>query len=231
MLTAYAGNGQDKTILGHAINSVFGYVADGLFTSQKEVDEYGNQPGKGVGRIRFKDLNGDNVINDKDRDYISSGVPDFSYGLNVSLRYGHFDLSFFLQGVQGIDVYNNYKTYTDFSSIWPGTNWGERTLDAWSPQNTGSSIPGLTLVDRNNEGRTSSYFIENGSYLKLRNLQLGYDLKHLVRSGRIKSIRLFLQGSNLFTIKSSQFTAPDPEQPNYAYPIPAMGTVGLNISL
>jgi TonB-linked SusC/RagA family outer membrane protein len=231
VLTAYAGNGQDKTILGHAINSVFGYVADGIFTSQKEVDEYGNQPGKGVGRIRFKDLNGDNVINDKDRDYISSGVPDFSYGLNVSLRYGHFDLSFFLQGVQGIDVYNNYKTYTDFSSIWPGTNWGERTLDTWSAQNTGSSIPALTLVDRNNEGRTSSYFIENGSYLKLRNLQLGYDLKHLVRSGRIKSIRLFLQGSNLFTIKSSGFTAPDPEQPNYAYPIPAMGTVGLNISL
>ncbi|KAA2242749.1 TonB-dependent receptor [Chitinophaga agrisoli] len=231
VLTAYAGNGQDKTIVGHSINSVFGYVADGLFTSQKEVDDYGAQAGKGVGRIRFKDLNGDGEINDKDRDYISSGIPDFSYGLNVSLRYRSFDLSFFLQGVQGLDVYNNYKTYTDFSSIWPGTNWGSRTLDAWTPQNAGSSIPALSLVDRNNEGRTSSYFIENGSYLKLRNIQLGYDLKPLVKNSRIRAIRIFVQGSNLFTIKSKAYTATDPENPNYAYPIPAMGTIGVNLSL
>lgn len=228
VLTSYPGNGQDKTILGRSINSTFGYVADGIFQSQKDVDDHANQIGKGVGRIRYKDLNGDKEINDKDRDYIGKGDPDFVYGLNVALEYKHFDLSFFLQGVQGIQVYNTFKTYTDFASIWTGTNWGNRTLDAWTPQHTNTSIPALTLVDRNNENRTSTYFLESGSYLKLRNIQLGYSFKHLF--GGLQTARIYLQGSNLFTVKSKSFTATDPENPNNAYPIPVIGTVGVNLS-
>ena len=230
VLTSYAGNGQDQTILGHSINSTFGYVADGLFTSQDQVNKSAVQPGKGLGRIRYKDINGDGVINDKDRAFIASGDPNFTYGLNVSLTYKNFDLNFFLQGVQGIYVYNNYKTYTDFSSLWPGTNWGTRTLNAWTPQNPNSTIPALSLVDRNNEGRTSTYFIENGSYLKLRNIQIGYNLQKAFKRIRIQNARLYVQGSNLFTIKSKSYTATDPENPNYAFPIPAIGTIGLNLS-
>ncbi|MBS0027786.1 SusC/RagA family TonB-linked outer membrane protein [Chitinophaga sp. 22321] len=229
VLTSYPGNGQDKTILGRSVNSTFGYVADGLFRSQKEVDDYANQIGKGIGRIRYKDLNGDKVIDDKDRDYIGKGDPDFTYGLNVSLEYKHFDLTFFLQGIQGIQVYNTYKTYTDFSSIWPGTNWGARTLDAWTPQHPDATVPALTLVDRNNENRTSTYFLESGSYLKLRNLQLGYSFQHLF-SKRLQTARVYVQGSNLLTLKSKSFTATDPENPNNAYPIPVIGTIGLNLS-
>lgn len=229
VLTSYPGNGQDKTILDHSINSTFGYVADGLFRSQKEVDDYATQIGKGVGRIRYKDLNSDGVIDDKDRDYIGKGDPDFTYGLNVILEYKHFDLTFFLQGIQGIQVYNTYKTYTDFSSIWPGTNWGARTLDAWTPQHPDASIPALTLVDRNNENRTSTYFLESGSYLKLRNLQLGYSFQHML-SKRLQTARVYLQGSNLLTLKNKGFTATDPENPNNAYPIPVIGTIGLNLS-
>ncbi|MCF6406368.1 TonB-dependent receptor [Chitinophaga filiformis] len=229
VLTSYPGNGQDKTILGRSINSTFGYVADGIFQSQQEVDDHANQIGKGVGRIRYKDLNGDKEINDKDRDYIGKGDPDFTYGLNVALEYKHFDLSFFLQGVQGIQVYNTYKTYTDFASIWTGTNWGQRTLDAWTPQHMNTAIPALTLVDRNNENRTSTYFLESGSYLKLRNIQLGYSFRHLF-NGQFQTARVYLQGSNLFTVKSKSFTATDPENPNNAYPIPVIGTVGLNLS-
>ncbi|MGF6846568.1 TonB-linked SusC/RagA family outer membrane protein [Chitinophaga sp. W3I9] len=229
VLTSYPGNGQDKTILGHSINSTFGYVAEGLFRSQKEVDDYATQIGKGVGRIRYKDLNSDGVIDDKDRDYIGKGDPDFTYGLNVTLEYKHFDLTFFLQGIQGIQVYNTYKTYTDFSSIWPGTNWGARTLDAWTPQHPNASIPALTLVDRNNENRTSTYFLESGSYLKLRNLQLGYSFQHMF-SKRLQTARVYLQGSNLLTLKNKGFTATDPENPNNAYPIPVIGTIGLNLS-
>ena len=230
VLTSYAGNGQDQTILGHSINSTFGYVADGLFTSQDQVNKSAVQPGKGLGRIRYKDINGDGVINDKDRSFIASGDPNFTYGLNVSLTYKNFDLNFFLQGVQGIYVYNNYKTYTDFSSLWPGTNWGTRTLNAWTPQTPNSTIPALSLVDRNNEGRTSTYFIENGSYLKLRNIQIGYNLQKAFKRIRIQNARLYVQGSNLFTIKSKSYTATDPENPNYAFPIPAIGTIGLNLS-
>lgn len=229
VLTSYPGNGTDKNILGRSINSTFGYVADGLFRSQKEVDDYATQIGKGVGRIRYKDLNGDGVIDDKDRDYIGKGDPDFTYGLNITLEYKHFDLSFFLQGIQGIQVYNTYKTYTDFSSIWPGTNWGTRTLDAWTPQHPDASIPALTLVDRNNENRTSTYFLESGSYLKLRNLQVGYSFQHLF-SKHLQTARIYLQGSNLLTLKSRTFTATDPENPNNAYPIPVIGTIGFNLS-
>lgn len=231
VLASYAGNGTDKTILGRSINSTFGYIADGLFTSQKELDESAAQTGKGLGRIRYRDINGDNVINDKDRDFIADGNPDFIYGVNFELTYKNFDLSFFLQGVQGIDVNNGFKTYTDFSSLWVGTNWGDRTLNAWTPSNPSSTIPALTLVDRNNEGRQSTYFFENGSYLKLRNIQLGYNLRHALRRTSIQNARVFLQGSNLATIKSKKFTAADPEVPGNTFPIPSIITAGFNISL
>lgn len=231
VLTSYPGNGTDKTILGRSINSSFGYVADGLFTTQKELDESAEQTGKGLGRIRYRDLNGDNIIDDKDRDYIADGNPDFIYGLNFELAYKNFDLSFFLQGVQGIQVYNDFKTFTDFSSLWVGSNWGERTLSAWTPSNPTSSIPALTLVNRNNEGRASTYFYEDGSYLKLRNIQLGYNLRHVLRNTTIQNARVFLQASNLLTIRSKGFTAADPEAPGNSFPIPAIVTAGFNISL
>ncbi|HVW58377.1 MAG TPA: SusC/RagA family TonB-linked outer membrane protein, partial [Puia sp.] len=230
VLTSYPGNGTDKTILGHPVNSFFGYVADGLFRSQKDLDESADQVGKGLGRIRYKDLDHSGTIDDKDRDYIGSSDPRFIYGLNVALTYKDFDLSFFLQGVQGTTVYNDFKTYTDFSSLWVGTNWGTRVLSAWTPQNPNSSIPALTLVNRNNEGRMSTYFLEKGSYLKLRNLQIGYNLKRAL-GGRLQAARVYVQGSNLFTIKSRSFTATDPENPSYGFPIPVIGTIGLNVTL
>lgn len=230
VLTSYPGNGTDKTILGRSINSVFGYVTDGLFTTQKEVDDYADQPGKGLGRIRYKDLNNDGKIDGKDRAYIGHMDPSFIYGLNISLGYKKFNLTLFLQGVQGQDIYNNNKIYTDFSSLWVGTNWGVRTLDAWTPANPNSTIPALTFVDRNNEGRTSTYFIEDGSYLKLRNIQLSYAFDHLF-GANFSGSQVYLQASNLITIKSKDTTAPDPETPNQSYPIPVIGTIGINLSL
>ncbi len=153
VLTSYAGNGTTKTILGRSVSSIFGYVADGLFTTQAQVDNSSVQPGKGLGRIRYKDLNGDGVVDNNDQDYIGSFDPDFSYGFNATLHYKAFDFTFFLQGVQGNSVYNTYKVLTDFTSLQPGANWGSRVLQAWTPQNAGSTIPALTTVDRNNEGR------------------------------------------------------------------------------
>jgi TonB-linked SusC/RagA family outer membrane protein len=231
VLTAYPGNGTTQTILGHSINSIYGYVADGLFTSQAEVTNSAAQPGKGLGRIKYKDLNGDGVINADDQTYISNGNPDYTYGLNFNFKYKDFDLALFFQGVQGIQVYNTYKTYTDFTSLWPGTNWGTRVLNAWTPQNPKSTIPALTLVDNNNEGRTSTYFLENGSYMKLRNLQIGYNLKNALRKLKIQNARIYLQGSNLFTVKSKAYTATDPENPSGAYPIPSITSIGIDLSL
>ncbi len=231
ILGSYPGNGTDKTILGRSINSMFGWVADGLFQTQEEVDEHASQVGKGLGRIRYRDLDGNGVIDDRDRDYIGIGDPKLMYGLNVGFSYKKLDVSFFFQGLVGNDVDNSSKRLTDLPSLTPGSNWGQRSLEAWTPQNPNSSVPALTTVDRNNEGRFSTYFIESGSYLKLRNIQIGYTFSSLAQRWNMQNFKFFIQGSNLINIKGSSFTGPDPEIPGNAYPIPAIYTVGLNLTL
>ncbi|WEK34241.1 MAG: TonB-dependent receptor [Candidatus Pseudobacter hemicellulosilyticus] len=230
-LTAFAGNGNDKIIINRSIGSYYGYVADGLFQNQREVDEHAAQNGKGIGRIRYKDVNNDGVIDGDDRDYIGISDPDFTYGFNANISWKNIALSLFFQGVKGVLVNNGTKIYTDFSSIWPGTNWGSRTLDAWTPDNTASTIPALTLVDRNDEGRFSTYYLEPGSYLRLRNVELAYDLSNLTQRIHVKRARVFVQASNLLTIKNKKYTGPDPEAPNSTYPIPVIYTLGVNLSL
>jgi TonB-linked SusC/RagA family outer membrane protein len=221
-----------QQLIGLSVNSFYGYVADGLFQNQVEVNQHAAQPGKGIGRIRFKDLNGDNKIDNNDQTFIGTADPSLSYGLNINLNYKQFSLTMFFQGVSGIKYYNSYKTYTDFASLWPGTNWGSRTLDAWTPENSNSTIPRLTILDNNNEGRVSTYFIENASYMKLRNLQFGYRLPAaLLKKFRMKSGKIYMQGQNLWILKSKGFTAPDPENPNFAFPIPAVYALGVNYPL
>jgi hypothetical protein len=216
--------------LGRSVNSIFGYVAEGLFTTQAEVNNSAVQPGKGLGRIRYADLNGDGVINNDDQEYIGNFDPKFCYGLNVNLKYKNWGLSFFFQGVQGNSVYNVYKSVTDFTSLDPGANWGTRVLDAWTPQNPNSTIPALTLVDNNDEGRGSSYFVENGSYCKLRNLQISYSLNDALKKYKIRNAKVYIQGSNLLTIKSKSYTDPDPENSTNEFPIPMIMTAGFDFS-
>jgi TonB-linked SusC/RagA family outer membrane protein len=231
VINAYGGNGQDITRLGHSINAVYGYVADGIFQNQEEVQNHATQVGAAPGRIRYKDLNGDGKVDNFDQNWITEGVPDFNYGLNLGAGYKGFDMQVFLQGVQGLYAYNNAKFRTDFASLASGENWGERLLDAWTPTNTGSSIPAATLINTNNEGRSSTYFIENSSYLKLRNVQLGYSLPaEVVGKVKLQGVRVYVQGQNFLVFKSKQFTGPDPEVTNYQYPIPRVFTLGLNVS-
>lgn len=223
-----AGN----NILGHSINSIFGYVTDGVFRTQEEVDNAPQQIGKGLGRIRYKDLNGDGKINNDDRNWIGVQHPDFMYGLNISLGYKGFDLGMFWQGIYNIDVINEQKYHTDFWSVSEtGSNKGRRLLDAWSPTNTNSNIPAVTSLNANDEGRLSTYFVENGSYLKLRMLQLGYTFPaQTIRKLYASQLRLYVSGQNLWTIKSKSFTGVDPESPQFGYPIPKTFTVGLNVT-
>lgn len=228
----YGGNGTTDNILGHPINSVYGYVADGLFQSQEEVDNYVDQPGKGVGRIRYKNLNDDDVIDENDRTWICNPHPDFEYGLNIYLEYKNFDLTAFFQGVYGNQVYNSVKRFTDFWSVDQlGANKGTRLLDAWSTTNTSSTIPAISYSDDNNEKRVSSYYVEDGSYMKLRNAQFGYSLPQaLIAKAKLEKVRFYVSGQNLFTVKSKSFTGLDPENPNLAYPISKTVTFGLNVA-
>jgi TonB-linked SusC/RagA family outer membrane protein len=230
VLNAYAGNGTTETVLGRDINSEYGYVVQGIFQNQAQVNNSAAQPGKGVGRLQYEDLNHDGVINNNDETFIGNPDPNFIYGLNTSVGYKAFNLTFFFQGSQGGLVDNTYKTLTDFTSIAPGSNWGTRVLDAWTPANNKSTIPALTLNDNNDEARPSTYFLESGSYLKLRNIQLSYDLKSALKKLKVSRATIYIQASNLFTFKSSSYTAPDPENPGNAYPIPVITTIGINFS-
>ena len=227
----FGGNGV-QSVIGHANGSQVGYVADGIFKSQEEIDNHATQEGAGIGRIRWRDLDGNGIINEKDQQWIYNPTPDFSYGLNIYLEYKNFDLTMFWQGVQGVDVISDLKKETD---LWSGLNIGflnkgKRVLDAWSPTNPNSTIPALSRSDTNNEKRVSTYFVENGSFLKLRNIQLGYNVpKNFAQKMKMERLRFYLSAQNVFTIKSKEFTGVDPENANYGYPIPMNITFGINV--
>lgn len=227
----FGGNGV-QSVIGHANGSQVGYVADGIFKSQEEIDNHATQEGAGIGRIRWRDLDGNGIINEKDQQWIYNPTPDFSYGLNIYLEYKNFDLTMFWQGVQGVDVISDLKKETD---LWSGLNIGflnkgKRVLDAWSPTNPNSTIPALSRSDTNNEKRVSTYFVENGSFLKLRNIQLGYNVpKTFAQKMKMERLRFYLSAQNVFTIKSKEFTGVDPENANYGYPIPMNITFGINV--
>lgn len=228
----FGGNGV-KSVIGHPMGAQVGYVADGIFKSQEEIDNHATQEGAGLGRIRWKDLTGDDKITEADQTWIYNPVPDFTYGFNIYLEYKNFDFTAFFQGVQGVDIISDLKKETD---IWAGLNIGflnkgKRLLDAWSATNPGSNVPALSLSDNNNEKRVSSYWVENGSYLKLRTIQFGYNFPQTIASKlAMQRLRMYVSAQNLFTIKSSSFTGVDPENPNYGYPIPLNITFGLNVT-
>ena len=228
----FGGNGV-KSVIGHAMYSQVGYVYDGIFKSQEEIDNHATQNGAGLGRIRWKDLDKNGMINEADQTWIYDPTPDFTWGLNIYLQYKDFDLTMFWQGVQGVDVISDLKKETD---LWSGLNIsnlnkGDRLLNAWTPQNNGSNIPAISTMDNNNEKRVSTYFVENGSFAKLRTIQLGYNLpKTICNKMYMERLRLYLSAQNLLTIKSKKFTGVDPENANYGYPIPLNITFGLNVS-
>lgn len=210
--------------------SIVGYVAEGIFQSQAEVDASG-QANARVGGLKYADLDHNGSITDADQTWIYNPVPKFSYGLNIALTYKNFDLSMFWQGVCDKDVYNNQKFQTDFWAVNdPGSNKGERVLDAWTTANTGSTIPALSTQNTADEGRASSYFVENGSYLKLRNLQFGYSLpQSLLSKLKMTNARVYVSGQNLLTIKSKSLTCTDPENPDWNYPLATSVSFGVQI--
>ena len=228
----FGGNGVES-VVGHPMGAQVGYVYDGIFKSQEEIYNHAEQNGAGLGRIRWKDLNEDGVINEKDQKWIYSPVPDFTWGLNIYLEYKNFDFTMFWQGVQGVDVISDLKRETD---LWAGLNItnlnkGHRLLDAWTPLNPNSNIPAVSTMDNNNEKRVSSYFVENGSFAKMRNIQLGYNFgSNICDKLHLSRLRMYVSAQNLLTIKSKSFTGVDPENPNFGYPIPLNVTYGLNVS-
>lgn len=220
---AYPGN-LVNTIIGHSQFDIFGYKTDGLFQSQAEVDKGSTQIGAGPGRIRYVDINNDKVINDLDRTWIGTTLPKLEYGARIDLIYKKFDLSLFGSGVAGR---TGFDVYTLFNNLMKSReNVGPGVFNAWTPQNTNTNVPALTLKDNNNEGRPSDYFLVNTSYFKMRNIQLGYNVNPKVIFSRL---RVFAMAENLFWFKDKSYLSPDPERIDLdPVPIPKTFTLGLN---
>lgn len=236
-LGAYAGNGSTQTILGHSINSFYGYVVKGIFQNQAQVDAAPIQPGKGVGRFEYADISGpdgkpDGQIDADDRTWIGVDEPKLNLGLNVQLTWGNFDLSTFWNSMIGTDIASSTKGFTDFFGFFGGQNYGTSVLNSWSPTNTKSTIPAITASDLNNEERFSTYFVENTSYMKLQSVTVGYNLPFSISSKALmKSARVFIEGENLWTINlpGNTFTGYDPKSPNINYQLPRSFTFGINL--
>ncbi|MFN4762008.1 SusC/RagA family TonB-linked outer membrane protein [Gillisia sp. Q332] len=239
----YRGGAITRSAVGRPLSSFYGRVLEGIFASEAEVSGHADQgfpdPASGVGRFKYSDINGDGVINDSDRTYIGSPHPDFTYGLNLMAGYKGFDISAFIAGSQGNDIYNYEKIYSDFPTFFDG-NRSTRVLNSWAPDNTNAENPALSQTITNNETNPNSFFVEDGSYLRLKNLQVGYNFSENISDRlSVESLRLYVQGTNLFTITG--YDGLDPEIQSFnslnlgiddnIYPISQILTLGVNIKL
>lgn len=198
-----------RTEPGFPLGSFYLYKMEGIFQSQEEIDAHAFQNADTrPGDIKFADLNGDNVIDDKDRAHLGNPFPDFTYGLNLSLQYKNFDLSTLVQGVQGNDVYFLYGNFA-YETQLRGFNSYRDLLNRWTPSNTDTDIPRVSVDDKNRNRRISTRFLEDGSYLRIRNLTLGYNLSSLIKRGTIKTFRVYVSAQNLLTV--TKYSGLDPE--------------------
>jgi TonB-linked SusC/RagA family outer membrane protein len=230
--TAYAGTAQNS-IIGHSQYEVFGYKTNGLFQSQEDIDSYATytntQNPARLGGIKYVDINGDGVINSDDRTWIGSTLPKLEYGINVSLAYKNIDFSVFGSGVSGRIGLDPYIFWNN--AVQGRDNAGPGTLNAWTPTNTSSTIPSLSLA--HNDNQTSDYLFRNNSYFKLRNMQIGYTLPDSVvkKSGFITKCRIYAQGENLFWITPNGYIGSDPERTDVnRIPVPTTYTLAVNFN-
>ncbi len=198
--------------VGRPLSSFFGYKVLGLFQSDAEVQSAPTQDGAAPGRFRFEDNNSrgddgeltgmpDGIVDEADRTFLGSAVPDFTGGLNLKLMYKGFDLTTFFYASLGNEIYNNSKWFTDFYGTFTGAAVSTRVLDSWTPQNTDTDVPIYEEASNfSTSQQSNSYYVEDGSYLRLTNLTLGYTFGNSSFGGSFSNLRLAVSGNNLFTI-------------------------------
>lgn len=196
---------------GYPVGSFFGYEVIGLFKDAADVENSPSQTDAEPGLLKYRDVTGDGNITPADRTFFGNPNPDFTYGLNLSVNYRNFDFSTIFYGSQGNDVMNFVRNYTDFFGSSQGKGKSNVLLDAWTPQNPNSKIPKAQINSSfSADGVVNSYYLENGSFLKLRSLIFGYSLEPAgLKRYSISSLRIYLQATNLFTI--TKYTGLDPE--------------------
>jgi TonB-linked SusC/RagA family outer membrane protein len=202
-----------RTVAGQPIQSFYGYVVEGIFQSDAEVASSPTQvAGKtAAGDIKFKDLDGDGAITAADRTFIGNYLPDFSYALNYSARYKNWDLSLFFQGVQGNDIFNATRVISEGMARLFGA--GTAVLDAWTDTKKNTNMPRAISGDPNQNLRVSTRWIEDGSYLRMKNIMLGFNIPantlNSLTHGAVSNFRLFVSAQNLFTL--TNYKGWDPE--------------------
>ena len=240
---SYSGSSQrigtmTRTSVGEPISYFYGRNVLGIFQTEAEVASHATQDGAGVGRFKYEDINNDGIINDSDRTKIGDPHPDLIFGVNVNVAYKNWDMSMFWNGQLGFDIFDYTALYYETPYFFNG-NRSTRVLDSWSPSNTGAALPALSETTLNSEFSTSnSFFVRDGSYARLRSLQIGYTLPDNIASKLgASSARVYYNGTNLLTL--TDFTGLDPEVPrggaldigvySAQYPSNAISSLGINI--
>jgi TonB-dependent starch-binding outer membrane protein SusC len=202
----FRGNFPIRNQLGKSISSFYGLQVLGLFQTKEEVAAAPAQDGKGVGRFRYADINGDGKINADDRTYLGSPVPKFTGGGNLTFNYKNFDISTYVNIVAGNKIYNHSKWYTDFYPSFSGAAIAERVKDSWSPTNTGATIPIFeTASNFSTNAQSNSFYVEDGSYFRMQNINIGYNLaENTLKKLGLSRVRVFGAINNLFTITKYQ---------------------------
>lgn len=232
-----------ETRVGQPIGGFYLYRTDGIFQNMNEVNAHVNkngdliQPNAQPGDIRFKDLNGDGRISDSDKEYCGSGIPSLEANLNLSASYKGFDFSAVIGSAWNYKLYNGNKYF--YEGMNSKSNMLKSTLDAWTPQNTHTDVPRAVYQDPNGNMKESDRFLENGDFVRLRQVQLGYTLpKSLLQSIQIDKLRFYVSAENLFTITG--YDGIDPEFSrasvlntgidNLIYPFTRSFTVGAQLT-
>lgn len=230
----------NRNAVGQPVSSFYGYIVDGLFQDNADVESSASQDGAEPGFLKYRDVNGDNQINDADRAFIGNPNPDFTYGLNLTATYKSFEVIAFFYGSQGNDIFNYNKWWLDF---WPSFQ-NQKSTDllyrSWTPENPGASVPKASNKSNfSTNTQSTTYYVEDGSFFRLKNLQVGYNLPaSLINRVGLSTAKVYVQGVNLFTL--TKYTGLDPDINNGsdvnfgvdqgAYPLTRTLTVGLNLS-
>ena len=217
---------------GYPINVFYGYVTDGIFQNEAEVAKHAIQPGAEPGDIRFRDLNNDGVINDSDRTVIGNPNPSWLFSMNNRVEWHGLELSVYLQGVAGNKIYN--ANNIDNIGMASATNQTTAVLGRWTGEGTSNTMPRAVYGDPNQNCRVSDRFVENGSYLRVKNITLAYSFpEKLLRNIHLEGLRVALSCENVATF--TNYSGFDPEVSINGidaslYPIPRTFSVGINVN-
>lgn len=210
----YNSGSVTRTMVGGSISEFTVYVTDGIFQSIGEVNAHVNeagdllQPNAQPGDIRFRDANGDGILDQEDKVKVGSPLPDFEYSLSFNAAYKGFDVALMFTGVYGNEIFNGVKYITE--SMKEYRNYSANALNAWTPQNKNTDVPRAVKDDPNGNSRVSDRFVEDGSYFRLKTLQVGYSLPaSLLSKVKVDALRLYVGANNVFTITNYSGYSPE----------------------